>query len=99
MAAKHGSCLGFSAAGPPFVNHPVHRSLSQQVVGQFVSRGCQIGSRVVCRALVLSAALILLASAGGCGEVHFVPSPYTPQDVGLIYSSQEPITVVRWRVS
>jgi len=77
----------------------VHPSPLQQAVGQFVSRGCQIGSRVVCHALGLSTALILVASATGCGEVHFVPSPYTPQEVELIYSSQEHITVMRWLVS
>jgi len=36
---------------------------------------------------------------GGCGDVSFVPSPYTPQDVDLVYSAQEDITVVRWRIS
>jgi hypothetical protein len=36
---------------------------------------------------------------GGCGEVHFVPSPYTPQAVALTYSAQEDVTIVRWRVS
>jgi hypothetical protein len=35
----------------------------------------------------------------GCGAVEFVPSPYTPQNVDLIYSTQEDITIVRWRVS
>jgi len=47
-------------------------------------------------ALVLST-LVLIAVAG-CGDVHFVPSPFTPQEVELIYSPQEHITVVRWRV-
>jgi hypothetical protein len=35
----------------------------------------------------------------GCGEVHFVPSPFTPQNVELIYSTQEDISIVRWRIS
>jgi hypothetical protein len=35
----------------------------------------------------------------GCGDVLFVPSPYTPQNVDLIYSSQEDISIVRWRIS
>jgi hypothetical protein len=39
--------------------------------------------------------VVLLA---GCGDVNFVPSPYTPQHVELIYSAQEHITIVRWRV-
>jgi hypothetical protein len=45
---------------------------------------------------------MLLAMTGigvGCGEVSFVPSPFTPQNVDLVYSSQEDITVVRWRIS
>jgi hypothetical protein len=63
------------------------------------------GSRQVhgpsrCRAL---AAYVLLALTGvlsfGCGDVLFVPSPYTPQKVELIYSSQEDISIVRWRIS
>ena len=48
--------------------------------------------RSVCRALAL---LVLIA---GCGELHFVPSPFTPQEVELIYSQQEHLTVMRWRV-
>jgi hypothetical protein len=43
--------------------------------------------------------LVLLLLAAGCGDVHFIPSPYTPQEVELVYSPQEHITVVRWRVS
>ncbi|HMF41882.1 MAG TPA: hypothetical protein VKQ32_14510 [Polyangia bacterium] len=41
----------------------------------------------------------LVTTCAGCGDVHFVPSPYTPQEVALVYSAQEDITVVRWRVS
>jgi hypothetical protein len=40
---------------------------------------------------------VLIATAS-CGDVQFVPSPFTPQDVALIYSAQEDLTVVRWRV-
>jgi hypothetical protein len=40
----------------------------------------------------------LLAAASSCGDVQFVPSPYTPQFVELDYSPQEHLTVVRWRV-
>ena len=53
-----------------------------------------------CRALALA---LLLGSAvplvSGCGPVEFVPSPFTPQNVELIYSAQEDITIVRWRIS
>lgn len=35
----------------------------------------------------------------GCGAVEFVPSPFTPQNVDLIFSPQEDITIVRWKVS
>ena len=44
-------------------------------------------------------ALFFLALVAGCGDLQFVPSPYTPQEVELIYSAQEHLTVVRWRVS
>ena len=43
-------------------------------------------------------ALFLLLLTFGCGELHFLPSPFSPQYVELIYSEQEHLTVVRWRV-
>src|SRR3954463_9658316 len=43
-------------------------------------------------------ALVLALLIAGCGELHFVPSPFTPQEVELIYSEQEHLTVMRWRV-
>ena len=52
---------------------------------------------MVGHAAVRSLPLLLLAT--GCGDVHFVASPYTPQEVELVYSDQEHLTVVRWRVS
>jgi hypothetical protein len=47
------------------------------------------------RALALSA----VAFVSGCGDVHFIPSPFTPQNVEMFFSLQEDITVVRWRLS
>jgi hypothetical protein len=49
----------------------------------------------------LAVPLLIAASWAclGCGEVHFVPSPFTPQNVELIYSTQEDISIVRWRIS
>jgi hypothetical protein len=86
--------LGFCAAGPnDSFDTPVHRSPPQQTFDHPVVRARQQACASVCRALVL------LALAAGCGELHFIPSPYTPQDVELIYSAQEHITVMRWRVS
>src|SRR5579863_6115270 len=52
-----------------------------------------------CRALAASMLLLATGTAPGCGDVSFVPSPYTPQDVDLVYSAQEDITVVRWRIA
>src|SRR5215467_4271573 len=52
------------------------------------------------RARVL-AVLMLLGPAVfsvGCGDVLFVPSPFTPQNVDLVYSRQEDISIVRWRI-
>ena len=57
-----------------------------------MARAHQSGAAAGC-ALPLLALL-----AAGCGPLNFVPSPYTPQHVELIYSAQEHITVVRWRV-
>jgi hypothetical protein len=47
-------------------------------------------------ALLVAGAVPLVS---GCGPVAFVPSPFTPQKVELIYSAQEDITIVRWRIS
>ena len=94
IVAKHGSCLGFCAASPnDSFDSPVHRSPPQQVFDHPVVRARPQACISVCRALVL------LVLAAGCGELHFIPSPYTAQDVELIYSSQEHITVIRWRIS
>ena len=55
--------------------------------------------RIRCRALV-GHLLIAVALIGvGCGAVEFVPSPYTPQNVDVIYSEQEDISIVRWMIS
>lgn len=40
-----------------------------------------------------------MLAAGACGPILFVPSPFTPQKVELVYSAQEDITIVRWRIS
>ena len=51
------------------------------------------------RALAGSVLLAVTVLFAGCGDVLFVPSPYTPQKVELIYSTQEDISIVRWRIS
>src|SRR5262249_13976853 len=48
--------------------------------------------------LKLVATALGLLGQPGCGEVHFVVSPYTPQAVEIIYSQQEDVTVIRWRL-
>lgn len=63
----------------------------------FGSRKLRRPSR--CRALAASVLPIVAVLAVGCGDVLFVPSPYTPQNVDLVYSPQEDISIVRWRIS
>ena len=56
--------------------------------------------RARCRALALG--LLIsgpVVGSGACGPVEFFPSPFTPQKVELVYSAQEDITIVRWRIS
>ena len=48
--------------------------------------------------MALVAAVVSTTAVVGCGEVHFLPSPFTPQKVELVYSAQEHLTIVRWRV-
>lgn len=74
------------------------------IVAQQGSRQWEFGSRQLhwpsrCRALARSVLLAVTVFSAGCGDVLFVPSPYTPQNVDLIYSSQEDISIVRWRIS
>ncbi|MES1208400.1 MAG: hypothetical protein ABUS79_20880, partial [Pseudomonadota bacterium] len=40
-----------------------------------------------------------MLAGSACGPIEFVPSPFTPQKVELVYSTQEDITIVRWRIS
>ena len=61
----------------------------EQTAGHLAARAHRSGA---------GCALVALLLAAGCGSLSFVPSPYTPQHVELIYSAQEDITVVRWRV-
>jgi len=68
-----------------------------QLTEQTANRGPSWRAR--CRALAL--ALLLSGAglaAGGCGPLLFLPSAFTPQKVELIYSVQEDITLVRWRI-
>jgi hypothetical protein len=60
--------------------------------------------RARCRPLAFALLMTLpltgaVLASGACGPVEFVPSPFTPQKVELVYSAQEDITVVRWRIS
>ena len=41
----------------------------------------------------------ILASLGACGNVTFVDAPYAPRHISIIYSAQEDLTLVRWRMS
>ena len=69
-----------------------------QVTEQTANRGPSWRGR--CRALAL--ALLLggpVLASGGCGPLLFLPSAFSPQKVELIYSVQEDITLVRWRIS
>jgi hypothetical protein len=38
-------------------------------------------------------------AAVACGDVHFVPAPFTPESVQVVYSAQEDVSIIRWRVS
>src|SRR5689334_6349828 len=40
-----------------------------------------------------------VAAAAGCGDVRFVVSPYAPDAVQVVYSQQEDVTIVRWRLA
>jgi hypothetical protein len=42
--------------------------------------------------------VVMTTAVLGCGDVHFLPAPFTPQNVELVYSAQEHLTIVRWRV-
>jgi len=44
-------------------------------------------------------ALGLLCATSACGNVTFVPAPFAPRKIELVYSQQEDITAVRWRMN
>src|SRR3954469_2471046 len=78
--------------------------LAPKTITQQGSRQSNCGLRQLhgsspCRALAASVLLGVTVLFVGCGDVLFVPSPYTPQNVELIYSPQEDISIVRWRIS
>jgi len=78
--------------------------LAPKTITQQGSRHPDCGSRPLpgparCRALAASVLVAVTVLSVGCGDVLFVPSPYTPQNVDLIYSSQEDVSIVRWRIS
>lgn len=39
-----------------------------------------------------------IAAATACGVVTFVPSPYAPRELSVVYSEQEDVTVLRWKL-
>ncbi len=40
-----------------------------------------------------------MCGLGACGNVTFVDAPFAPRHINVIYSSQENVTVVRWRMA
>ena len=73
--------------------------ITQQGSSQPNCGSCQPHWPSRCRALAASVLLAVAVLSVGCGDVLFVPSPYTPQNVDLVYSAQEDISIVRWRIS
>jgi hypothetical protein len=41
----------------------------------------------------------LFTALTGCGNVSFVDAPYAPRKIEIIYSQQEDITLIRWRMA
>jgi hypothetical protein len=64
-------------------------------------RGNEVGAGNLRRGglRILRFALGILCAASACGNVNFVPAPFAPRNVELVYSQQEDITAVRWRMS
>src|ERR1017187_2077682 len=79
----------------------------QQGTGQPDCGRRQLRWSIRCRALagstMIAASIVAIVvfswACLGCGEVHFVPSPFTPQNVERIYSAQEDLSIVRWKIS
>src|SRR5262249_23110330 len=46
----------------------------------------------------IATALVILC-AGACGQVEFIPSPYTPQNLSMRYSPDEDLSVLRWQIT
>jgi hypothetical protein len=50
------------------------------------------------RGTKIATALAILC-AGACGQVEFIPSPYTPQNLSMRYSPDEDLSVLRWQIT
>jgi hypothetical protein len=49
--------------------------------------------------LVIVLAFVAAGTDGACGNVTFVDAPFAPRKIDVMYSSQEDVTAVRWRLS
>jgi hypothetical protein len=49
--------------------------------------------------MLLGGVTLLLGTGAGCGNVQFIDAPYAPRKIDVLYSAQEDVTVVRWRMA
>jgi hypothetical protein len=62
----------------------------------------QVGGPTAGKACILSFlrlfAGIAICSGWSCGNVTFVDAPYAPRKIAILYSGDEDVTVIRWRM-
>lgn len=89
-----------------------HRYVRQRSNGAAVARATivdRVGNQVANRdapatlRFLRSGALVFVALVTGwllpgCGNVSFVDAPFAPRDIDLLYSTQEDVTAIRWRL-
>lgn len=81
---------------------PQHQRLARRKQRKaLVYLNSQSSRLMICLATCLAsrlACLMCVISAVGCSFVEFEPSPYTPRDLKVVYSPQEDLTFLSWRL-
>jgi hypothetical protein len=67
--------------------------------GSHPGRRCRQLHRQVRTVTLVGLGTAIVAGGAACGDVHFVPAPFTPGNVQVVYSTQEDLSIIRWRVS
>jgi hypothetical protein len=66
---------------------------------QVANRDSKPTLRFLSRGRLLLVVLVTAWAGGACGNVTFVDAPFAPRKIDLLYSAQEDVTAIRWRLA